>query len=97
MDTWGFQASNQRNATTADLVRVPIDDINPLVSIAADYEIIEGNWINNFGFGIPDGTKRAPIGIGGNPKGLAIANAKNWLELKGPIGDSKNDSNPLTP
>ncbi|WP_293318275.1 DUF4114 domain-containing protein [Microcoleus sp. PH2017_15_JOR_U_A] len=72
VDTWGFQASNQRN-------------------------VIEGNWINNFGFGIPDGTKRAPIGIGGNPKGLAIANAKNWLELKGPIGDSKNDSNPLTP
>ena len=97
VDTWGFQASNQRNATTADLARVPIDDINPLVSIAADYEIIEGNWINNFGFGIPDGTKRAPIGIGGNPKGLAIASVKNWLELKGPIGDSKNDSNPLTP
>ncbi|WP_293242504.1 MULTISPECIES: hypothetical protein [unclassified Microcoleus] len=97
MDTWGFQASNQRNATTADLARVPIDDINPLVSIAADYEITGGNWINNFAFSVPEGTNRAPIGIGGNPKGLAIANAKNWLELKGPIGDSKNDSNPLTP
>ncbi|WP_293308915.1 hypothetical protein [Microcoleus sp. PH2017_10_PVI_O_A] len=97
VDTWGFQASNQRNATTADLVRVPIDDINPLVSIAADYEIIEGNWINNFGFGIPDGTKRAPIGIGGNPKGLAIASVKNWLELEGPIGTSESGTNPLTP
>ncbi|MEG4336309.1 DUF4114 domain-containing protein [Microcoleus sp. D3_18_C2] len=93
----GFVTNTERNATVADLARVPIDDINPLVSIAADYEITGGNWINNFGFGIPDGTKRAPIGIGGNPKGLAIASAKNWLELKGPIGDSKNDSNPLTP
>jgi hypothetical protein len=97
VDTWGFQASNQRNATTADLARVPIDDINPRVSIAADYEIIEGNWINNFGFGIPDGTKRAPIGIGGNPKGLAIASVRNWVELEGPIGTSESDSNPLTP
>ncbi|WP_377475684.1 MAG: hypothetical protein P2A85_22955 [Microcoleus anatoxicus] len=97
VDTWGFQASNQRNATVADLARVPIDDINPLISIAADYKITGGNWINNFGFGIPDGTKRAPIGIGGNPKGLAIANVKNWLELEGPIGTSESGTNPLTP
>ncbi|WP_293360085.1 MULTISPECIES: DNA/RNA non-specific endonuclease [unclassified Microcoleus] len=93
----GFVTNTERNATVADLARVPIDDINPLVSIAADYEITGGNWINNFTFSVPSGTNRAPIGIGGNPKGLAIANAKNWLELKGLIGDSKNDSNPLTP
>ena len=95
--TWGFEASNQRDATTADLARVPIDDINPLVSIAADYEITGGNGINNFTFSVPEGTNRAPIGIGGNPRGLAIASARNWLELKGPIGDSKNDSTPLIP
>ncbi|MBE9123764.1 DNA/RNA non-specific endonuclease [Tychonema sp. LEGE 07199] len=95
--TVGFATDTERNATQADFARVPIDDINPLVSIAADYEITGGNWINNFDFGIPDGTKRAPIGIGGNPKGLAIASVKNWLELKGPIGNSENDSNPLTP
>ncbi|MBE9164010.1 DNA/RNA non-specific endonuclease [Tychonema sp. LEGE 06208] len=95
--TVGFATDTERNATQADFARVPIDDINPLVSIAADYEITGGNWINNFEFSVPDGTKRAPIGIGGNPKGLAIASVKNWLELKGPIGNSENDSNPLTP
>ncbi len=93
----GFVTNTERNATVADLARVPIDDINPLVSIAADYEITGGNWINNFTFSVPSGTNRAPIGIGGNPRGLAIASARNWLELKEPIGDSKNDSNPLTP
>jgi len=95
--TAGFVTSTARNATIADLARVPIDDINPLVSIAADYEITGGNWINNFDFSVPDGTNRAPIGIGGNPKGLAIASARNWLELVGPTGTSKSDTNPLTP
>ncbi|AFZ10908.1 Ig domain protein group 2 domain protein (plasmid) [Oscillatoria nigro-viridis PCC 7112] len=95
--TVGFATDTERNATQADFARVPIDDINPLVSIAADYEITGGNWINNFEFSVPDGTKRAPIGIGGNPKGLAIASTKNWLELEGPIGTSESDTNPLTP
>jgi len=93
----GFATNSERNATKADLARVPIDDINPKVSIAADYEITGGNWINNFEFSVPDGTNRAPISIGGNPKGLAIASTKNWLELKGPIGTSKSDTTPLTP
>jgi DNA/RNA endonuclease G (NUC1) len=93
----GFNSLSQRNATAADLFRVPIDDINPLVSIAADYEITGGNWINNFTFSVPSGTQRAPIGIGGNPRGLAIAANQNWVELTGPIGDSSSDSNPLTP
>src|SRR4028118_1752613 len=95
--TAGFGTNPQRNATIADLARVPIDDINPLVSIAADYEITGGNWINNFAFSVPEDTNRAPIGIGGNPKGLAVASTRNWLELKGPIGTSESDSNPLTP
>ncbi|MGB7708361.1 MAG: hypothetical protein WBL95_02230 [Microcoleus sp.] len=93
----GFVTNTERNATVADLARVPIDDINPLASIAADYEITGGNWINNFTFSVPEGTNRAPIGIGGNPKGLAIASVKNWLELEGPIGTSESESNPLTP
>ncbi|TAD94917.1 MAG: DUF4114 domain-containing protein [Oscillatoriales cyanobacterium] len=93
----GFATNSERNATQADLARVPIDDINPLVSIAADYEITGGNWINNFAFSVPDGTKRAPIGIGGNPKGLAVASTKKWLELEGPIGTSESGTNPLTP
>jgi hypothetical protein len=95
--TAGFVTSTERNATQADLARVPIDDINPLVSIAADFEITGGNGINNFVFDVPEGTNRAPIGIGGNPRGLAIASARNWLELVGPTGTSKNDTNPLTP
>jgi hypothetical protein len=93
----GFVTTAAQNATPADLARVPIDDINPLVSIAADFEITGGNWINNFTFSVPDGTNRAPIGIGGNPKGLAIASAKNWLELKGSIGNSESENNPLIP
>lgn len=95
--TDGFVTSTARNATIADLARVPIDDINPLVSIAADFEITKTTGSNNFDFDVPEGTKRAPIGIGGNPKGLAIASARNWLELKGPINTSESDSNPLTP
>jgi len=93
----GFVTNTERNATQADLARVPIDDINPLVSIATDYEITGGNWINNFAFSVPEGANRAPIGIGPNPKGLAIASVKNWLELEGPIGTSESESNPLTP
>jgi len=95
--TAGFVTSTARNATIADLARVPIDDINPLVSIAADFEITETTESNEFVFKVPDDTKCAPIGIGGNPKGLAIASARNWLELKGSIDTSKRDSNPLTP
>ncbi|MEG4291151.1 DUF4114 domain-containing protein [Microcoleus sp. C2C3] len=95
--TAGFVTNTERNATIADLARVPIDDINPLVSIAADFEITGGNGINNFVFDVPEGTNRAPIGLGGNPRGLAIASARNWLELVGPTGTSKNDTNPLTP
>ena len=95
--TAGFVTTTALDATDADLARVPIDDINPLVSMAADYEITGGNWINNFAFSVPEGTNRAPIGIGGNPKGLAIASARNWLELKEPIGNSESENNPLIP
>ena len=65
-----FDEGSKREATFGDLEKVPIDDINPDISVAADYEIIGGNWVNQFTFGVPEGTQRSPIGIGGNPMGL---------------------------
>lgn len=59
-----FDEGSKREATFGDLVKFPIDDINPDISVAADYEIIGGNWFNQFTYGVPEGTQRSPIGIG---------------------------------
>jgi hypothetical protein len=60
-----FQPQYQRSATFDDFRRVPIDDINPSISIAADYEILQENRpANQFTYGVPADTTRGPIGIG---------------------------------
>jgi DNA/RNA endonuclease G (NUC1) len=87
-----FKESSARPATSNDFSWVPIDDINPEISIAADYEIIsENRWNNNYTLGVPAGTKRAPVSIG-FPKAISMAPG-DWLDLKGPTSTTTD----LTP
>ncbi|MBE9163692.1 DNA/RNA non-specific endonuclease [Tychonema sp. LEGE 06208] len=85
-----FDSTTARNATVADLSTVPIDNINPAVSVAADFQIlIDAN--NQYTYGVPPGSKRAPVSAT-NSRGLA-ATPLDWLDLTGP-GDSSNDLTP---
>ncbi|MEG3967554.1 DNA/RNA non-specific endonuclease [Microcoleus sp. T2B6] len=85
-----FDSTTARNATVADLSTVPIDNINPAVSVAADFQIlIDAN--SQYTYGVPPGSKRAPVSAT-NSRGLA-ATPLDWLDLTGP-GDSSNDLTP---
>ena len=78
-----FDESTSRVVTEADFASVPIDDINPEISIAADYEIVlEDRVRNQFTFGVPSGSTRGPVNIGGNPRGIAITGGDRLLELE---------------
>ncbi|WP_293128543.1 DNA/RNA non-specific endonuclease [Microcoleus sp. bin38.metabat.b11b12b14.051] len=89
-----FNSATARTATVADFSTIPIDNINPAVSIAADFQILtDAN--NQYTYGVPPGSKKAPISVT-NPRGLA-ATPLDWLDLKEPIGTSKNSENPLNP
>ncbi len=88
-----FNPNTQRIVTVNDFARVPIDDINPAISIAADYGITKENRpANQFTYGVLPGTKRAPVGTGGNLRDLSIA-PTDWLDLLGP-GATTNDLTP---
>ncbi|MDY6805765.1 MAG: DUF4114 domain-containing protein [Cyanobacteriota bacterium] len=77
-----FDESTSREVTQADFASVPIDDINPEISIAADYEILlEDRPRNQFTFGVPEDSTRSPINIGGNPREIAITGGDRLLEL----------------
>ncbi|MBE9094429.1 DNA/RNA non-specific endonuclease [Tychonema sp. LEGE 07203] len=86
-----FDSATARNATVADLSTVPIDNINPAVSLAADFQILtDAN--NQYTYGVPPGSKRAPVAAT-NSRGLA-ATPLDWLDLTGP---GENNINDLTP
>lgn len=85
-----FDSTTARNATVADLSRVPIDNINPAVSIAADFQIL-ADANNQYIYGVPPGSKRAPVAAT-NSRGLA-ATPLDWLDLTGP-GENTNDLTP---
>ncbi|MEG4854765.1 DNA/RNA non-specific endonuclease [Microcoleus sp. B5-D4] len=86
-----FDTTTARNATVADLSTVPIDNINPAVSVAADFQILtDAN--NQYTYGVPPGSKRAPVAAT-NSRGLA-ATPLDWLDLTGP---GENTINDLTP
>ncbi|TAE00747.1 MAG: Ig domain-containing protein group 2 domain-containing protein, partial [Oscillatoriales cyanobacterium] len=88
-----FNATTAKSVTAADFTRVPIDDINPAISIAADYGITKENRpANQFTYGVLPQTTRAPIATGGNLRDLSIA-PTDWLNLKGP-GATTNDLTP---
>lgn len=85
-----FNSATARNATVADFSTIPIDNINPAVSIAADFQILtDAN--NQYTYGVPPGSKRAPVSVT-NPRGLA-ATPLDWLDLV----DANNDTKDLTP
>ncbi|MEG3882310.1 Ig domain-containing protein group 2 domain-containing protein, partial [Microcoleus sp. herbarium7] len=85
-----FNSATARNATIADFAAIPIDNINPAVSIAADFQILtDAN--NQYTYGVPPGSKRAPVSAT-NARGLA-ATPLDWLDLTGPGEDTKD----LTP
>ncbi|MCC3557131.1 DNA/RNA non-specific endonuclease [Microcoleus sp. PH2017_35_SFW_U_B] len=84
-----FQVDNKGR-----LAAIPIDNINPAVSVAADFQILtDAN--NQYTYGVPPGSKKAPVSVT-NPRGLA-ATPLDWLDLTGPIGTSETSENPLTP
>ena len=85
-----FDSTTARNATVADLSTVPIDNINPAVSIAADFQIL-ADANNQYIYGVPPGSKRAPVAAT-NSRGLA-ATPVDWLDLTGP-GENTNDLTP---
>jgi PKD repeat protein/DNA/RNA endonuclease G (NUC1) len=61
-----------------DLNLIPIDNINPKISLAADLKPSGGS-----NYGVPEGSNRAPLGLGSNPSGMATASAQDWLDLVG--------------
>lgn len=85
-----FNSLTARPATVTDFARVPIDDINPAASLAADYQILTAVG-NRYTYGTPAGSKKAPVPVA-NARGLA-ATPLDWLELI----DANNDTKDLTP
>ena len=85
-----FNSATARAATVADLSRFPIDNINPAVSVAADFQILSAIG-DRYTYGTPSGSKGAPV-VATNSRGLA-ATPLDWLELTGP-GEETEDLTP---
>ncbi len=84
-----FLPSTQKSATKADFSSVPIDNINPDITIASDLQLTKDNlrfdgfeYVNDVEFGVPEDSTRAPLTIGGNPWSVANVNHRDWLELE---------------
>ncbi|MBW4496375.1 MAG: DNA/RNA non-specific endonuclease [Oscillatoria princeps RMCB-10] len=76
-----FDAGSAKSATWGDLSRVPVDDINPEISVAADYGIVQGNWASyQFTYGVLPNSTRGPVALAGGSWGLSAAPA-DWLDL----------------
>ena len=91
-----FLPSTQKSATKADFSSVPIDNINPNIAIASDLQLTKESYIENkFEFGVPNGSKRAPLTIGFNPWSVTNASHRDWLDLS-TVGDN-NITEDLTP
>ena len=71
-----------KSATKGDLSNVPIDNINPDIAIALDVQLIKESYIRNeFEFGVPDGSTRAPLSSGFNPWAVTSVSHDDWLDL----------------
>jgi YD repeat-containing protein len=98
-----FNPATKRIATKADLSSVPIDNINPKITIASDLQLIKDKYtrfngleyVNDVEFGVPEESKRAPLTIGFNPWSVANATRRNWLNLL-PV-DEDDITQDLTP
>jgi DNA/RNA endonuclease G (NUC1) len=91
VDSDGFDEKTKRPATLADLEKTPIDELNSDISIAADYEILGKNF-GRWNFGVPPGSTRAPIEIGGDPFGMTSVSVRNFVELESPVENQTIDS-----
>ena len=68
-----FNPATSRLVSSSKFQSVPIDDINPAISIAADYGIVTGDWPRNqFTYGVFD-SKHSPIATAGSPWGMAAS------------------------
>ena len=84
-----FNSNTARNATSGDLSSVPIDNINPDITIASDLQVIEDRmrfnsfeFVNDVEFGVPDDSTRAPLTVGANPWSITNASYRDWLRLE---------------
>ena len=66
------------------LRREPIDQLNPAISIRADYGHLQDRE-----FGIPAGATNPPLGVGTGPRGLELLEAH--VELISPVGISTSE------
>lgn len=88
-----FEALYQRPANILDFAAVPIDDINPKISIAADYGIIAEDRVRNqFTYGVSEGSTSAPVNVG-ITRNLAVS-PPDLLRLTSPNGIKEGDLTP---
>ncbi|MDM9385690.1 PKD domain-containing protein [Chlorogloeopsis sp. ULAP01] len=93
IDSPFFDSRYQRPANILDFDWVPIDDINPKISIAADYGIIKENRVRNqFTYGVFEGSDRAPVNVGVT-RNLAVS-PPDVLKLTSPNGIKEGDLTP---
>ena len=93
----GYKELLATPVTFADLLNVPIDDINPNIDIAARFEITKAEVSQNkelIEYGVPkqlDGNpiSNSPIGILSNVRSVNIASKKDWIELHIPNTNDK--------
>ena len=97
-----FNPDTAENATSGDLSSVPIDNINPDITIAADLQLTQDKYrfngsefVNDVEFGVPNDSTRAPLTIGFNPWSITNASHRDWLDLVSIDGD--NVTQDLTP
>ncbi|MEM6613011.1 MAG: hypothetical protein AAF652_12315, partial [Cyanobacteria bacterium P01_C01_bin.72] len=83
-----YNPSSSRTATTGDLSSVPIDNINPDITIASDLQVTKDTFrfngfefVNDVDFGVPSGSTRAPLTVGFNPWSITTASHRDWLDL----------------
>jgi hypothetical protein len=92
-----YQSSTAKNATKGDLSAVPIDNINPAITIASDLQLTTESYLfNQFKFGVPEGSKRAPLTVGYNPWSVAKASHRDWLDLLPVDGDNTTEDHAPT-
>ena len=84
-----YNPNTSKNASKADFSSVPIDNINPDITIASDLQVTKDTFrfngfefVNDVEFGVPDDSKRAPLTVGFNPWSITGASYRDWLKLK---------------
>ncbi|AFZ38163.1 outer membrane adhesin like protein (plasmid) [Stanieria cyanosphaera PCC 7437] len=94
-----FNPNTAKNATKADFSSVPIDNINPDITLASDLQLTKDEYrfdgfesVNDVEFGVPEDSVRAPLTVGFNPWSVANVNHRDWLDLL-PVDDDNITEN----